>query len=629
MGTSSSSRAPAASRSNTKKQQGECAGGRKATDVIVCETFTGTDNEYDSSVEKVTSFEILSEDESDSSCDEGDVFVDEEELALVLAEAIVLKKAAVDYAHPELGVVTLDGAVCGRNYFNRLSAPEVEVEDIKEQAQMLADVRALKKAAVDYAHPEVEVVTSDPSVYGRNYFNRVSAPEVEDEDIEERAFILAEAIALKKAAVDYAHPEFEVSGSDPSVYGRNHFNRFSAPEFEVEDIEEYAQVLVDMRALKKAAVDYAHPEVEVVTLDSSVYGRNYFNRVSAPELEDEDIEEKAMILAEAIALKKAAVDYAHPEFEVSASDPSVYGRNYFNRLSAPEVEVEDIEEQAQVLADVRALKKAAVDYAHPEAGVMTSDPSVYGCNYFNRVSVPEVEDEDMEEKAMILVEAIALKKAAVDYAHPEFEVTISDPSVYGRNYFNRLSAPEFEVEDIEEQAQVLVDARALKKAAVDYAHPEFEVITSDPSVYGRNYFSCFSAPEVEDIEEKAIILAEATALKKAAVGYAHPEVGVVTSDPSVYGHNYYNRYGTDHPAVSTVSTMQYPSMRKERAMSNVSETFEFDDDIFNHMREEFQGMEDFNVKKVNTLREEESQPEDEGKLSRSPSSVMLFGFTGY
>merc|ERR1712161_165469 len=130
---------------------------------------------------------------------------------------------------------------------------------------------------------------------------------------------------------------------------------------------------------------------------------------SAPELEDEDIEEKAMILAEAIALKKAAVDYAHPEFEVSASDPSVYGRNYFNRLSASEVEVEDIEEQAQVLADVRALKKAAVDYAHPEAGVTISDPSVYGRNYFNRLSAPEFEVEDIDERNFVLAEAIALK----------------------------------------------------------------------------------------------------------------------------------------------------------------------------------------------------------------------------
>merc|ERR1712238_573293 len=347
------------------------------------------------------------------------------------------------------------------------------------------------------------------------------------------ALVLAEAIALKTAAVDYAHPEVGVVTLDGAVCGRSYFNRLSAPEVEDEDIKEQAQMLADVRALKKAAVDYAHPEVEVVTSDPSVSGRNYFNRVSAPEVEDEDMEEQAQVLADAKALKKAAVDYAHPEVEVSTSDPSVYGRNYFTRLSASEVEVEDIEEQSEVLADVRALKKTAVDYAHPEVGVMTSDPSVYGRNYFDRVSVPEVEDENIEDCAFILAEAIALKKAAVDYAHPEFGVITSDQSVYGRNYFDRVSAP-----------------------------------------------------EVEDMEEKATIIAEAIVLKKAAVDYAHPEVGVVTSDPSVYGRNYCNRYGTDHPAVSTVSTMQYPSMRKERAMSNVSETFEFDDDIFNHMREE-------------------------------------------
>merc|ERR1711957_754240 len=97
--------------------------------------------------------------------------------------------------------------------------------------------------------------------------------------------------------------------------------------------------------------------------------------------------------------------------EVVTSDPSVYGCNYFNRVSAPEVEDEDIEERAFILAEAIALKKAAVDYAHPEVGVMTSDPSVYGRNYFDRVSVPEVEDENIEDCAFILAEAIALKKA--------------------------------------------------------------------------------------------------------------------------------------------------------------------------------------------------------------------------
>ena len=53
---------------------------------------------------------------------------------------------------------------------------------------------------------------------------------------------------------------------------------------------------------------------------------------------------------------------------VSSSDPSVYGCNYFNRSSAPEVEDKDIEEQAQIVADVGVLKISAVDYAacsHP------------------------------------------------------------------------------------------------------------------------------------------------------------------------------------------------------------------------------------------------------------------------
>ena len=89
---------------------------------------------------------------------------------------------------------------------------------------------------------------------------------------------------------------------------------------------------------------------------------------------------------------------------------------------------------------------------------------------------------------------------------------------------------------------------------------------------------------------------------------------MIISDPSVYGRNYFNRHGTDHPGVSTVLTKEPSNVRKERAMSNVSETFEFDDDIFKHMREEFRGMEDLNLKKIHTLRHEESHPEDEAKL---------------
>merc|ERR1712007_65780 len=130
-----------------------------------------------------------------------------------------------------------DGAAFGRNYFNRASAPEVEdVELANERAAVLAEAAALKKLAVDYMHPEVGVTNVDGAAFGRNYFNRASAPEVEDDEFaDERAEVLAEAATLKKLAVDHMHPEVGVTNVDGAAFGRNYFNRASAPE--VEDVE--------------------------------------------------------------------------------------------------------------------------------------------------------------------------------------------------------------------------------------------------------------------------------------------------------------------------------------------------------------------------------------------------------
>ena len=36
----------------------------------------------------------------------------------------------------------------------------------------MADAAALKKSAVDYMHPEVGVTTTDSTVFGRNFFNQ-------------------------------------------------------------------------------------------------------------------------------------------------------------------------------------------------------------------------------------------------------------------------------------------------------------------------------------------------------------------------------------------------------------------------------------------------------------------------
>ena len=308
----------------------------------------------------------------------------------ILEDAKQLKFLAAAFLHPEKPV-EVDGTACARCYFDRPSAPEQEtVGEANYRAMVLADTVALRQAAVDYMHPELGVVTSDGTATARCYFDRPSAPEQESyEEAEERAAILADALALKKLAVDYMHPELGVVTSDGTATARCYFDRASAPEQEsYDEAEERAMVLADALALKKLAVDYMHPELGVVTSDGTATARCYFDRPSAPEQESyEQAEERAMVLADAIALKKLAVDYMHPEIGVVTSDTTSTARCYFDRASAPEQEsYEDAEERAAILADALALKKLAVDYMHPEIGVVASDGTATARCYFDRFS---------------------------------------------------------------------------------------------------------------------------------------------------------------------------------------------------------------------------------------------------
>ena len=283
---------------------------------------------------------------------------DADERAQILEDMMELKKAARAYLHPEDPVESAP-EVFGRNYFHRAGAPEGEdVFEAEEHARVLAEAAALKKSAVDYMHPEIGVTSASGECFGRNYFNRPSAPATEeDEYADERAEILAEMAALKQSAVDYMHPEIGVKTTDATLFGRNYFNRASAPDMEdAAEAEEHARILAEAKALKQAAVDYMHPEIGVETTDATLFGRNYFNRASAPEQEDREIdEERTRVLAEAASLKKSAVDYLHPEKPVEVS-PECFGRNYFTRYSSPlEYEHEiiaykEVEESQEIVA---------------------------------------------------------------------------------------------------------------------------------------------------------------------------------------------------------------------------------------------------------------------------------------
>jgi len=202
-------------------------------------------------------------------------------------------------------------------------------------------------------------------------------------------------------------------------------------------------------------------------VDPTVFGRNYFNRPSADETETyEEAEERAQVLADAAKLKDLATDYSDVNKPL-AVEPSLFGRGYYERAFTVETEtIEEAEERAAILADAAKLKESAESYLRPERPVVAS-PETLGRNYFDRASAPEVEsEEEAEERARILADAAALKELATDYSRPGKPVAV-DPAVFGRCYFDRPSAANEVAEDepAEEQAELLVDDKALKSLA--------------------------------------------------------------------------------------------------------------------------------------------------------------------
>uniref|UniRef100_A0A7S0C5C3 Uncharacterized protein n=1 Tax=Proboscia inermis TaxID=420281 RepID=A0A7S0C5C3_9STRA len=90
--------------------------------------------------------------------------------------------------------------------------------------------------------------------------------------------------------------------------------------------------------------------------------------------------------------------------------------------------------------------------------------------------------EESQECAHIWAYALALKQLSVDYMHP---ATIVDPCVFGRNSFERQPSVDLEtVEESEERAHILADATALNKLATNYMHPGDKISAVDPCAFG-------------------------------------------------------------------------------------------------------------------------------------------------
>ena len=285
--------------------------------------------------------------------------------------------------------------------------------DLFERLLILEDAKQLKNLAVAFLHPEAPI-KSDEISKARCYFDRFSAPQ--QQSFEDTVYIentLEDALNLKQLAINYMHPEIGIASSNPLTCARCNFSRYSAIEQEsVEESEERAVILDDVIKLRQAARQYLYPEEGVVTSYAPSYGRCYFSRYSAIEQESvEKSDERAAILDDAMKLRQAARQYLQPVESVVSSDATSYGRCYFGRYSAIEQEsVEESEEHQNVLNDALALKRLAMDYMHPEVRIVTSDLAACARCYFDSISAVRQDSyEEAEEHHKILVDALNLK----------------------------------------------------------------------------------------------------------------------------------------------------------------------------------------------------------------------------
>jgi len=440
--------------------------------------------------------------------------------------------------------------------------------------------------------------------------------------LEERREILKDAQLLKLHASFHLHPEAPVT-SNGNACGRNYFSRPSALEYDsLEEMEERNMILEEAALLKQYATFHLHPELPVKTTDANACGRNYFSRPSALEYDSlEEMEERNMILEEAALLKQYATFHLHPELPVKTTDANACGRNYFTRASAPEQDTcEEAEERMMVLAEAAELKKYAGYHLHPEKPVVASGLMACGRNYFTRASAPEQDTfVEAEERILVLQEAALLKQYATFHLHPELPVKTTDANACGRNYFSRPSALEYDsLEEMEERNKILEEAALLEQYATFHLHPELPVKTTEAC--GYNYFFMGTAPE----QDLLINRPDCEGVNETMIG------------------NQVRRDSFEE-RLNILDVANAPS-KSTRQLGDVSQCFfshscnegeMYDDYDDNHFDHEDISHEHLRASLSKVIVNNQFNPlgtfvsmkdDDEGHLSRSPSSIMLFGY---
>ena len=208
--------------------------------------------------------------------------------------------------------------------------------------------------------------TEFPSSAGERITNEYIGVDVRDND----NALVKEFDSLDKHDLDSAKSKSKYEVDDNESKDRCQSRDKYDQQEEIEGLEKKMMILADASKLKLLAKYFLHPNEKIVS--NGLMGRCFFDRASAPEvISKEESYVRAMILADAKALKANAVRYFNPNMRIDEVKPTTFGRSFLTDDDEPK-------ERAQILSDVDMLKNYTSAYLHPE---------VKGVNdYLNTVS---------------------------------------------------------------------------------------------------------------------------------------------------------------------------------------------------------------------------------------------------
>eukprot|EP00519_Triparma_laevis_P006853 CAMPEP_0182518754 /NCGR_PEP_ID=MMETSP1321-20130603/44736_1 /TAXON_ID=91990 /ORGANISM="Bolidomonas sp., Strain RCC1657" /LENGTH=518 /DNA_ID=CAMNT_0024726695 /DNA_START=98 /DNA_END=1658 /DNA_ORIENTATION=- len=429
---------------------------------------------------------------------------------------------------------------------------------------------------------------------------------------EERRKVLADAKKMKEVVSWYFKPSSPIKVTTPPA--RCYFDRASSFSQETkEESDDRASALSDIDEMKEVVSWYFHPSREVKTspyafasaATSSISYLNESDPTAPKGIVDvegsEEQEERRQALADVEEMKEVVSWYFHPSKAVKSS---IASRCYFDRASAaPQETKEEADERAEAIAAAKEMGKIA----QPVQPVDVHSTSFARCVFSNDRETKE----EADERAEAIAAAKEMGKIASWWSNPSQPVEVHSTS-FARCVFSNDRETK---EEADERAEAIAAAKEMGKIASWWSNPSQPVEVHSTS-FARCVFSNDRETK-EEADERAEAIAAAKEMGTIASWWSNPSQPV-SVDATACGRNYFTRPS----ALSTSEPIRTVRTRGESVMDMFDMDMSMDgDDLTSFVSSLVIDTAD----KRGTEEEMDHVVEKEGNLSRSPSSVALFG----